>query len=490
MDMLQTMNANFRIADALDIAFIALLLYIVFVWLRQRASRSLIIAFTAAVLIYMVSRILNMHMTSELFRTGFVVILVALVVVFSIDIRRIFEHIIAWDPFLNRSQTKGVPHLVEVVVQSVSHFADHHIGALIVFVGKEPVEPFINGGTSLDGEPSFPILSSIFDTSSEGHDGAILIAGNKITHFGVRLPSSDNTGLLNGVGTRHAAALGLSERCDAVTVVVSEERGTMSIAHKAKLMPSQSSESLTSYLESFYRELAPPLKKKGFWKKSSEDAWLKIGALCCAAIIWLITGSTVDTLYRTYMVPVELRNLGQEWIIQELAPTTIRVSLSGLQRDFNFDPTSLVFALDLSNVKEGKQKLQVNEENLSYPARLTIRQIQPKEIDCNIYQLVPQELPVKVVLSGKLPNGKQPKILETDPRSITLLVRKSYKSTLSEIKTEPIILENIDRASSVKIKLVIPEYCRIPKTSSSTVIVRLSLSDTAGALLQSKDDLK
>src|SRR5262249_56151173 len=104
------------------------------------------------------------------------------------------------------------------------------LGALFVLPRPEPIEGHVGGAIPLGGRISEPLLLSIFDASSPGHDGAVILRGSQLERFAVHLPLSVNRAALGAGGTRHAAALGLSERCDATCIVVSEERGTVSVA--------------------------------------------------------------------------------------------------------------------------------------------------------------------------------------------------------------------------------------------------------------------
>jgi DNA integrity scanning protein DisA with diadenylate cyclase activity len=108
------------------------------------------------------------------------------------------------------------------------------MGALIVIPGRESIERHTEGGIEIDARLSEPLLLSLFDPNSPGHDGAVVIQGSRISAFAVHLPLST---VPAGRGTRHAAALGLAERCDALCVVVSEERGTISLAREGAIRP-------------------------------------------------------------------------------------------------------------------------------------------------------------------------------------------------------------------------------------------------------------
>src|SRR5699024_10925097 len=127
--------------------------------------------------------------------------------------------------------------------------------ALIVLKGKEEWDRHITGGVELQGQVSLPLLFSIFDPKTAGHDGALLIENGLITKFGTHLPLSTHLHKISRGATRHAAALGLSERCDALVIVVSEERGVISVARQGQLIELDASSDLKSHLTEFWAEL-------------------------------------------------------------------------------------------------------------------------------------------------------------------------------------------------------------------------------------------
>jgi len=156
------------------------------------------------------------------------VALIALIVIFQPELRKIFERAAS----LRRSEIgKGASDLTFMVSDAMFALAQQRRGAILVLPGKEPLGEWLSGGLALNADPSLPLIMSIFDPNSPGHDGAIIIENGKLTRFGVRLPVSKTDNLPVEFGTRHHAAMGLSEVSDAL-VVVSEERGSISTTKK------------------------------------------------------------------------------------------------------------------------------------------------------------------------------------------------------------------------------------------------------------------
>ncbi|MEK7120286.1 MAG: DNA integrity scanning protein DisA nucleotide-binding domain protein, partial [Patescibacteria group bacterium] len=151
-----------------------------------------------------------------------------MVIIFQKEIRRLLEIIGVWG--IQRKMTVPADLTLLSVSEAARYFVSHKIGSLIVFPGQEPLERFLEGGTDLNGEVSTALLTSIFDDSSPGHDGAVIIKGNKLKKFAVHLPLGENIEAVKNFGTRHRAALGLAEKTDALCVVTSEEKGTISVA--------------------------------------------------------------------------------------------------------------------------------------------------------------------------------------------------------------------------------------------------------------------
>ncbi|QDV40537.1 DNA integrity scanning protein DisA [Stieleria neptunia] len=374
------LRQTFRLVDAIDILLVSAFLYASLLWFQQTASRGVLVGVAALAWVYFLARSLDMYLTSLAFHTTFAVLLFILVVVFQEDLRRLLERVAS---FRSVHFEHGGQSLVEIdaLVDVVFRMASSKTGALIVLKRKESLERLLNGGFPLDGRFSVPLVYSIFDSSSPGHDGAIVIDRDHIEQYAAQLPISPNTNKIEGRGTRHSAALGLSERSDAVTIVVSEERGSVSVAQAGTLTEMATPADLQHCLEQSFASVLgdsrPPI-----WKQILVDhAGLKILSLIVAVAAWFVLAYDPHTVQRTFIVPMEYRNVAKQLEIDTSAPMECRVTLSGSERDFRFlDPASLKVSLDLGDSAAGYHEILLSEQNIRLPANLFPYRIDPRVV--------------------------------------------------------------------------------------------------------------
>ncbi|MFW6253981.1 MAG: diadenylate cyclase [Chitinivibrionales bacterium] len=473
--------STFRFADVLDVLAVSVILYFVLLWMRERASRSMMVATIIVGALFLLSRILDMYLTSLLFQLGLVIIVVTLVLAFNMDIRRAFERLASWGDIRRaRLKHQEATEALDTVVEAVQNLASEKIGALVVFRGRESLEGQIRGGEELEGVPSTALLYSIFDPSSAGHDGAVIIQDGKIMRFGVHLPLSSNLSRVGSGGTRHAAALGLAESTDALVVAVSEERGTISIAQQGRLMRVTSASELRQRLEAFYRDIASPaLARKPGKSPLTRHFGLKFLSVGLSLLLWLLFGYQVEELEKTYMVPIEFRNLPPQWIIENPRPTEARVTLKGAEREFDFDRSTLVVALDMSGIHEAQKSTFLTKEAVRKPPVLEVTQVQPGIVRFDAFQLIEVLLPVQPILRGALPQGLVLDKITTTPERVQVLVRRSLRGELNQIATEPITLDSLTRSSTVETRLVLPEYAQFPPGTPTRATVSITLDTTA-----------
>jgi DNA integrity scanning protein DisA with diadenylate cyclase activity len=161
------------------------------------------------------------------------------------------------------------------------------VGALIVITGNFRLEGIIEGGWPLNGQISMPLILSIFDPSSPGHDGAIVIEGDVVKKFGVHLPLAENFQAFGNLGTRHRAALGLAQKSDAMVIVVSEERGTISLAYKGNIKVVENISELQKQIEKFVKEKFPSktIPLKNIFIRNLKE---KVLSIVIALILWIL----------------------------------------------------------------------------------------------------------------------------------------------------------------------------------------------------------
>lgn len=274
--------------DILDIGVFSLFMYGLIMLLKQ--TRALFVTYGIIIVsvVYAASLAFGLRLTAAAFHLFFSVLLIGLVIIFQAELRRYFELIAIWTGAAGAgAKRRPAADDVRRIVAVAERCAAEKTGMLVVFVGREAIGRHISGGFALDGKISEPILESIFDASSPGHDGAVIVEGGKITEFGVHLPLSQDFGQIEIYGTRHSAGLGLAEVSDALAVIVSEEKGTITVARDGKLSVMKSGAELREAISGFLREKHGT--KKASWAAGiAADLPEKTLAVLLAVAAWFI----------------------------------------------------------------------------------------------------------------------------------------------------------------------------------------------------------
>src|SRR5690606_35599191 len=329
-DFLQDFARSFGLRDLLDVALVSIILYVILGWLRRELSRNMLVAVVVLFGVYAITRLLQLYLFELVFRGLFFLILLAIVIVFQADIRRLVERIGLWITG-GRMSTSRDRQVVDLLVEATENLAERRTGALIAIRGREEWERLIDGGIEHGGKISLPLLYSLFNPTSPAHDGAVLLEGSRITRFGAHLPLSKNLDEVGDHGTRHTAALGLAEACDALVIVVSEEHGTISLAHDGRLLPIETASDLKGHLESFWEQKYEAKSDGALARWNAQKLRTALLAVVLAMLAWLLFVFEPGLVYRTLTVPVELRNLPAEWSLDEPSPSEVRITLAGPQ---------------------------------------------------------------------------------------------------------------------------------------------------------------
>ena len=245
--------------DIADIALVAFLLYYCIKLLRHTRAFNLIKGVVFVGIIYFIVSTLNMSASAFVFNSLFGDIVIVMILLFQPEIRHAIEAFGRGDFkklnfFTSRQtdyETQELKNSASSIAKAAINMSESKTGALIVVEGKTPLGEILSSGSQIESLVSAPLLENIFFPKAPLHDGAVIIRENKILSAGCILPLTQNEVSLE-LGTRHRAALGMSESSDALIVVVSEETGTVSLAHNGvlerDLKLGELTQALTDYL--------------------------------------------------------------------------------------------------------------------------------------------------------------------------------------------------------------------------------------------------
>ncbi len=236
-DAFKSLIRTFSFYDVLDIAVVSFLIYQLIKLVRESRAGQLVKGILIVLLAYAFACQFNLRMLINIFNNFFQFSIFALLIVFQPELRRALEQL-GRNGFENRWYFKKnkdpydvkCKELINVISDSVLSLSDEKMGALIVFERKTKLGDVISTGTVLKAKPSVPLVCNIFFNKSPLHDGALIIRDGVLHAGGCILPLTKSQRLSRSLGTRHRAAVGISENSDAVAVVVSEETGNISIA--------------------------------------------------------------------------------------------------------------------------------------------------------------------------------------------------------------------------------------------------------------------
>ncbi len=375
----------FQVTDLLDLVLVATLLFAGIVWLRRSRARFAFVGVAIAGVVYLAARRLGLELTAWILQGFFAVFVIIVVVVFQEDLRRLFEQIAIWG--LRRRPPLPPSTAVDTLVRTLSRLASSRVGALLVIPGREPLDRLLEGGEHLDAWVSESLLLSLFDTSSPGHDGAVVLDEDRAVRFAVHLPLSTDRDQLGTRGTRHAAALGLAERCDALCVVVSEESGRISIALDGQLRQLTGPDVLADELRLFLKRLTPGPVEIGRWKTWRRRLPETATALALTAALWFLLVPGGNTIEVDHLVPVVVVNLPEGFVLESIDPEEVKVTFSGMRRLLVLEDLDTArVRVDALLVKLGRRTFQLSKERVEHPESLRVVGLSPSRVRISVLQ--------------------------------------------------------------------------------------------------------
>lgn len=229
------------ITSIIDIAAVTVFFYFIFVLIRDSRARQLVKGLVLLGVVYLVARLLDLQAVSYIMNFFLANALIILVVIFQPELRKALERAgrtRQWGSVLVRLSASGedalknerLEDVVNAVCDAMEVLQRDRMGALVVFERETPLGDIIHSGTTIDAAPSAELVKNVFFNKAALHDGALVIRDARLYAAGCILPVSDAQNISSSLGTRHRAALGLSEQSDAMVLVLSEETGDLSLA--------------------------------------------------------------------------------------------------------------------------------------------------------------------------------------------------------------------------------------------------------------------
>ncbi len=462
--------SGFRWQDALDILLNTYILFRLYVLFR---GTNVIQALLAICVFWVASQMavsLGLIITNWAMQGVITVAALIIIIIFRNEISRVLQtkdlKAFLW----------GIPRQefntpLNIIAESVYELAKGKIGALIVLPLKQGVESVVQGGVLLGCKLSQEMLVSVFWPGNPLHDGAAILQGDRVISAGVILPLSKREDLPSFFGTRHRAAAGLAENTDALVIVVSEERGKVTLfkGNQAYKVPNPLD------LENFLQEHTGKYsEKKGFKDHTREIVAAAVISLVCVTGIWLSFSKGMETL-ATKEVPVEFINPDQKKEIVSSSVSIVKLLISGARPLINsIKPEQINIKVNLAQVKVGQTKLSITRENVVLPPGIRLKQIEPSELDITLDARIERELPIQPNWTGKLPKGLLVKEARALPQTILVTGGSLALSEISTVFTEPIPLDKLSESGTISVGLVTSPGVKLANSNKILILYLVS----------------
>lgn len=476
MEQLSLLFSGWRWQDILDIVFNAYILFRLYVLFR---GSNILRVLMAVVVMWIIGRSANamgLVITNWVMQGVITVATFIIIIVFRNEISGVVRtrslKFFLWE--IPRTQN-NTP--VRIITDAVVQLAGSKIGALIVMPLKTGVDSIIASGVEMNASLSRELLVNIFWNGAPLHDGAAVIQGRKITRAGTILPLSQNRHLASKYGTRHRAALGLTEQSDALVIVVSEERGKVSLVKDNRIYEVKDPDKIETLIKQYTGGLEPV---KGIRRQTRELLAAAMVCLLCTTGLWLSFSRGMETL-GSYDVPIEFMNPDKKMNIIDASASSSKLLISGarpLVNALTLDQMSIKISLDGTVV--GKNKLAITRQNVQLPPGIGLKNIEPDQVEVTLDTMAKKQVPVQADFSGKLPDGLIMTSLSVIPETVTITGGELALDTLTTVFTKKIPLENLTTSGFVNVALVMRPATLRPHEKHKKVQIRYTIARRKG----------
>ncbi len=377
--------------------------------------------------------------------------------------------------------------VLEELVSSLLEFTHLKTGALLVFPGKQDIEDLVTGGERIDAALNRSILLSLFNTHCPRHDGAAVIQAGKINWIGGVLPLAASEQAGRDLGTRHLAALGLSQECDAHILVVSEERATLSLAHKGvlRILPTDPTQLRTELSEMLGIQKKSPSHTL-FSLALSGAAWVLALLLACVGSVALERQATAKAELplelRELSVPIKITGVPSQLYVDGPGSLTCTVSVKApRETDALSAEPKVELALDLSAYPTGPADIALQSDLVrGLPKDWKVDRIEPAQLKLELKASRTLQIPIKVTTVGLDETRFRLRSKKVSPDKIEAEVRDSTWSSEEALSAQPLDLSGLSAGGTHTFHIPIPIPASIRATSgesSPTVKVELTIQE-------------
>jgi uncharacterized protein (TIGR00159 family) len=370
------MISSLRWQTVVDFVTLATAIYLVLHWSRQARALRVTLGILALEASALFAAYVGLIITSAILHAAAIVAALILIVLFQPELRHALSRLEV--TLRARGQSGVLAQGFDAISSAMFSLAAARRGALIVITRHDPVNELVQRGVPLGGQVSSEILETIFRKVSPVHDGATIVEADHITRVAAILPLSQRADLPSTWGTRHRAAMGLAERCDALVVVASEERAEVTLMHDSEFEPVDRPDDL---LVSLRRLTSPPTASSGWHYFSRAELGLQGVAVGLAFLIWTATFLLPGNAVRVRTVPIEFTSLASGLRIADQSTSAVQVRVRGASWLLDsFGDGRLPARASLAGLGEGVHSVEIEASSLRLPAGITIDDVSPQHV--------------------------------------------------------------------------------------------------------------
>lgn len=442
----------FDLVNLLDIFIIAALIYSLYMWLKGTRAYHILIGLGILGILYSIATWSGLLLTSQILQYLLGVTLLLIIVVFQPEIRQLLERVSPLVIF--RLQSSPISRrILKEITEACFELSEKRIGGLLVFPRATGISGVVQHGVKLDSLVSQELIVSLFHPSSPIHDGAIIVEKDRVVEAATYLPLSTREHLPPRYGTRHRAALGVSELGDTFCVVVSEESGEVSVASGGDISAMADREKLWQTLEKSLLPIEIPRSRpsmreamekivalrKGY-RFNRNNLTAKLASIGAACLLWFVLiGEQLSEIAIT--AALEFQNIPTNIELTDVSTSEVNVRVRGPQGSISTLTADQVRVMvDLDDMEPGTHTMPLTDANVNLPYDVVATSIDPRSLTIRSDRIVNRRIMIDYDLTGRLPEGLElARDVVVEPPSVPITGREKELDQIERIVTSPSI---------------------------------------------------